>query len=649
MAKILIVDDRRDNIFSATVKLKEDNYEILTETQAEEALKKAEEELPDCILLDVNMPEMDGFEICRRLKQNPKTQDIPVLFTTAIYRDTESIVRGLEVGGDDYIVSPFEAQELRARVKVLVRLKKSRDELREKNLELELANEQLREKNNDLIRANNFLSSIMDWSDYSILTGDLQGTILTFNEGGKRTFAYEAGEVIGKPIGILFTKEFNEPEQIQNMIEAIVTTGRYEGEMKGVRKNQEIFPVHAVFTLRKDENGKPFGFVNISRDLSKEKKLELTVEQKEEELQRATQELERKNKELELRYKFKKDIIGYSPKMLQVFKIIEQVSQIDSTVLIQGESGTGKELIAKAIHYNSPRAKGPLRTVNCAALPETLIESELFGHEKGAFTGADRQKKGQFELANKGTIFLDEIGEVSLSTQVKLLRVLQEKEIIRVGGDNPIKIDVRIITATNKNLEEEVKKGNFRQDLLYRLNVIPIVLPPLRERRDDIQLLVNHFLKKTCERLGKKVKISPEAMQALTNYQWPGNVRELENIIERAVVFEETDTITLSSLPQTIAENAILNPSWDKKDQGFLKKTYQELKEQAIENFHRELLDWILIKYKGNVGAAARELGLDKSNFRKIIKKYHINVRNYRQGLASTMGRTPIKKEENTS
>jgi len=635
MAKILIVDDRRDNIFSASIKLKEDNYEIITATRGEEALKKAAEEIPDCIMLDVNMPEMDGFEICKRLKENPITQDIPVLFTTAVYRDTESIVKGLEVGGEDYIVSPFEAQELKARVKVLVRLKKSKD--------------QLKEKNEELVRANNFLSSIMDWSDYSILTGDLQGTILTFNEGARRIFGHEPEEVLGKPIGVLYTKEFSEPEQIQKMIESIVKTGRYEGELKGVRKNQEIFPIHAVFTLRKDEHGEPMGFVSISRDLSKEKKLELTVVQKEEELQRATQELERRNKELETRYKFKKDIIGYSSKMMTVFKIIEQVSQIDSNVLIQGESGTGKELIAKAIHYNSPRAKGPLRTVNCAALPETLIESELFGHEKGAFTGADRQKKGQFELAHKGTIFLDEIGEMSLGTQVKLLRVLQEKEITRVGGDNPIKIDVRIIAATNKNLEEEVKKGNFRQDLLYRLNVIPIVLPPLRERRDDIPLLVNHFLKKTCERLKKKVKVSPEAMQALVSYNWPGNVRELENIIERAVVFEETDTITLSSLPQPIAENAILNPLWDKKEQGFLKMSYQDLKEKAIENFHLELLDWILTKYKGNIGAAARDLGLDKSNFRKIIKKYNVNVRNYRQHAEGVVKRFPYPESQELS
>ncbi len=634
MAKILIIDDRADNIFSASIKLKEDNHEIITATEPKEGLKKAAEEVPDCILLDIHMPEMDGFEVCQRLKENPITQDIPVLFTTAVYRDTESVVKGLEVGGEDYIVSPYEAEELRARVRVLVRLKKSKDALKEKNRELELANK-------NLIRANNFLNSIMDWSDYSILTGDLQGTILTFNEGARRAFGYETEEIIGKPIGVLYPKALGKPEQVQQVIDSLIKTGRFEDEIEGIRKNQESFPVHTIFSLRKDENGAPLGFVSISRDLSKEKKLELAVEQKEEELQRVTQELQRKDKELEIRYKFKKDIIGYSPKMMQIFKIIEQVSQIDSNVLIQGESGTGKELIAKAIHYNSPRAKGPFRAVNCAALTETLIESELFGHEKGAFTGADRQKKGQFELAHKGTIFLDEIGEMSLTTQVKLLRVLQEREIFRVGGDNPIKIDVRIIAATNKNLEEEARKGNFRQDLLYRLNVIPIVLPPLRERGEDIQLLVNHFLKKTCERLGKKVKMSPEVMHALVNYPWPGNVRELENVIERAVVFEESDTLTLNSLPQAIAEYGILNPLKNKKDLEFAPGHYQELKEQALENFHTELLGWILTKHKGNVGAAARELGLDKSNFRKIIKRYHIDVRKYRPAGKGLIKRTP--------
>jgi two-component system response regulator AtoC len=243
------------------------------------------------------------------------------------------------------------------------------------------------------------------------------------------------------------------------------------------------------------------------------------------------------------------NIIGESATMKKVFSLIEKVSATDSTILILGESGTGKELIATTIHYQSSRKDKPLIKVNCASLPEGLIESELFGYEKGAFTGAFKRKPGRFELANKGTIFLDEIGDLPLSTQSKILRVLQEKTFERLGGTETISIDVRVLAATNKNLEEKVKKGNFREDLYYRLNVIPIFMPPLRDRKDDVPLLIDFFLDKRRSRYSKNIKFANDALDLLSSYDYPGNVRELENIVERCITLATADIIHKKDLP----------------------------------------------------------------------------------------------------
>ncbi len=262
------------------------------------------------------------------------------------------------------------------------------------------------------------------------------------------------------------------------------------------------------------------------------------------------------------RYSFH-NIVGRSAVMQKVFYIIEKVAPSKSTVLITGESGTGKELIAKAIHYNSPRFDKPFVSVNCGALPETLLESELFGHEKGAFTGAIQQRKGRFELAHGGTLFLDEISEMPLHLQVKLLRVLQEMEFERVGGSQTIKVDVRVIAATNRELKTEVEAGRFRADLFYRLNVVNIHVPPLRERKEDIPLLINHFIEKYSKEMGisEKVRIDKEALKLLMEYHWPGNVRELENVIERALLLCSGGEIRLGDLPPEIRDNMGLKPS----------------------------------------------------------------------------------------
>jgi len=322
--------------------------------------------------------------------------------------------------------------------------------------------------------------------------------------------------------------------------------------------------------------------------------------------------------ELENKYRFN-NIIGNSNKMREVYQMISQVSRSNATALIRGESGTGKELVANSVHYNSLRSKQPFVKINCVALPSNLIESELFGHEKGAFTGAINQKKGKFELANKGTIFLDEIGSIDLEVQVKLLRVLQEREFERVGGYRTIKIDVRIIAATNKNLETAVEEEAFRGDLYYRLNVFPIYMPPLRERKTDILLLADYFLEKYSKEEDKKIeRLSTPAIDMLMGYHWPGNVRELENCIERAVLLCEEGVIQSYHLPPTIQTG---------KESNTLPA--QSL-EEAVANLERGMLVDSLKNARGNISEAASILETTVRKFSYKAQKYGIDYREYR-------------------
>jgi Nif-specific regulatory protein len=321
--------------------------------------------------------------------------------------------------------------------------------------------------------------------------------------------------------------------------------------------------------------------------------------------------------ELETRYSFS-NIIGNSNKMREVLQMVSQVSSSSATVLIRGESGTGKELIANSVHYNSPRNKKPFIKINCAAIPENLIESELFGHEKGAFTGASHLKKGKFEMADGGTIFLDEIGNMSLAAQVKLLRVLQEKEFERVGGYKPIKTDVRIIAATNSNLEEMVQQGRFRDDLYFRLNVFPIYMPSLRMRKTDIILLADHFLEKYGKEHGKDIKrITTPAIDMMMEYHWPGNVRELENCIERAVILCNEGAVHSYHLPPTLQT-------------GTESRTLPRSLEDAVARLEKEILMDALKNTRGNIKKAAKLIGTTVRKFSYKAAKYNINYKDYR-------------------
>jgi two-component system response regulator PilR (NtrC family) len=321
------------------------------------------------------------------------------------------------------------------------------------------------------------------------------------------------------------------------------------------------------------------------------------------------------------RYHFE-NIIGQSSKMLALYDLLEKVAPTKTNILVTGESGTGKELVAKAIHFNSPRKEKPFVTLNCGAIPEPLIESELFGHMKGAFTDAIATKKGLFEVADEGTIFLDEISELPLLMQVKLLRVLQDKEFKRVGGTEDIRVDVRIMSATNKDLEGAVKEKLFREDLFYRLNVIQIKLPPLRERREDIPLLAEHFLKKYSEELNKNIsRISSEAFHILLNYEFPGNVRELQNIIERAVALEATQELTAQNLSSYLDEQISL-----KKGPVDLEIPSEGIDlEKVVEDLERTLLLKALDRTKGIKKKAAELLHINFRSMRYRLEKYGLN------------------------
>jgi DNA-binding NtrC family response regulator len=348
---------------------------------------------------------------------------------------------------------------------------------------------------------------------------------------------------------------------------------------------------------------KPF----VNEELLAKIKVMLRIKDLHDDLKRERKKNVLLSQALEKRYSFG-NILGKNSRMQEIYELISDISNTDSTVLIQGESGTGKELIARAIHFNSHRKTKPFVVANCSAYSQNLLESELFGHEKGSFTGAIRRKVGRFELANGGTIFLDEIGEVSPPTQILLLRVLQDHRFERVGGEETLEVDVRVVAATNKNLMEEMRKGAFREDLYYRLNVIPIFVPPLRQRKDDISLLASHFLQKfSHEKVKEVTSISPEVMEIFLAHSWPGNVRELENVIEHAAIITKKEEISPKDLPQYLLQKPLSN---------------QDL--VSLKDHERDLILKTLEETNWNKHQASKKLKITRSTLYGKMKKYEL-------------------------
>jgi len=451
MKKILIVDDEPHVLELLSVALEDEGYRILVANNGREALCQLKKEQPQVVLLDIRMPDVDGLEVLRQIKQINKATS--VIMMTA-YGAMETVLEAIQLGAYDYLTKPLDLKKVRLLIRRALEAQKLAQEVASLRLKLK------------------------------------------------------------------------EKYQLEN-------------------------------------------------------------------------------------------IVGTHPKMLEVYKMMARVVDNKATVLIMGETGTGKEVVARAIHFNGLLKEGPFVAIDCASLPSDLLESELFGHEKGAFTGAIAQKMGKFELADKGTLFLDEVGNLTLATQAKLLRFLQEKKIERVGGTRPIELEVRVIAATNLDLEKAVQEGSFREDLYYRLNVVTMPLPPLRERRNDIPLLVEHFLQKYESEFKGKVKyVAPETMDLLTSYNWPGNVRELENVIERAIVIGKTEGILVEDLPlriQKLASGTDLDISSEKIPF-----------EQRVENFEKKLIIDALEKASWIQTKAAELLGTNRSTIRYKMKKYGI-------------------------
>ena len=451
--------------------------------------------------------------------------------------------------------------------------------------------EEIQQKTFELIDQKNKLDAIFNSNIEGTFTIDNNWNVTTFNTSAEKITGYKKSEAIGKKCWDIFNSSLcrNGCHMEQTMQKGKPMIGN---ELEIMHKDGRKIPIRVNSGILINNKNENIGAVETFIDISEIKNL---------------------SEHLSDIFKYE-NIVGRNKEIKQIITVLESVSQTDSSVLITGESGTGKELAARAIHLNSPRKTGPFIAVNCSAFVESLIESELFGHEKGSFTGAIKTKIGKFELAKGGTLFLDEIGDLSLSVQTKFLRVLETREFERVGGNKTIKVEARIIAATNKNLSEEILAGRFREDLFYRINVINIHLPPLRERMDDLPLIVNHFIELFNKKFNKEIRqFSSQAFDILMEYEWPGNIRELENVIEHCFVLCNGKIIQVECLPKRLREQKkkIITSS-------------NAIQKNGFKNVERELIISVLEKHNGNRSKAAKELNINPSTLWRKIKKLGI-------------------------
>ncbi|MGQ0593231.1 MAG: sigma 54-interacting transcriptional regulator [Gammaproteobacteria bacterium] len=583
---LMVVDDDDVNRDLLSRRLGQQGYRVSVAEDGHRALELIQTQPVDLVLLDVLMPEMDGFTTCERLKADPGTQNIPVIFMTAL-ADTVDKVKGLQLGAVDYITKPFQQEEVLARITTHLALQRLKSSLQESEE-----------------RLSRIIESAMD----AIITLDEAGRIVLFNRAAERVFRCQATDAIGGPGKRILSEglcrvlaEYVGAEPAGPKPPIWVPEGH-----SALRADGEAFPVEATVS-HAEANGQPL-YTIILRDVQERHKAEAERQQ--------LQGLNRYLQE-ELRVsQAEEDLIGASQDLREVLEKVEQVAPTAATVLILGETGTGKELVARTIHTLSQRKDKVLVKLNCAAIPNDLVESELFGHEKGAFTGALSRKLGRFELADQGTLFLDEVGELPLAVQTKLLRVLQEGEFERVGGSETRKVDVRIIAATNRDLVTHVKEGSFRPDLFYRLNVFPITLPPLRQRKKDLPLLIEHFVRTYAEKYGKRLTtVPPRAMTALQAHEWPGNVRELQHMIERALILTRGAEIAFDE--EFLASGPAAQGSPPRIDR--LIDRLEEAERAHILNA-LELVGWRV----SGTGGAAERLGLKPSTLEFRMKKLGI-------------------------
>ena len=637
-SEILIVDDEVPNLQLLTQVLTDAGYQALRSARRPQlAIESALAQPPALILLDVRMPEMDGFEVCRRLKREVRTRDIPIIFVSAL-QDVQDRVRGFESGGVDFISKPFQAPEVLARVRTHLFLRGLQVHLEElvatRTAELSAANQELVTEIDErqriegkLAASEKRLRALFKWANDGIVT--LEGDRLTdCNHRALEILRRPRDEVVGLDPSAFSPARQPDGRRSQEKAQELINRA-YDGELmlfEWVCTRGDGKPVDLEVSLNKIDAGQGPTLLALWRDITRRKELEvkrerarIELEQAYDEIRELKERLEAENLTLREEVKIaagKNEIVGKSHGIRTVLQQVGQVAPADSTVLLLGETGTGKGLVAHQIHELSRRRDRPLVSVNCAALPASLIESEFFGHERGAFTGATERKIGRFELADGGTIFLDEIGDLPIELQAKLLRVLQDHAFERLGSSKTTTVDARIIAATNRDLDALIAQGAFRADLYYRLGVFPIRIPPLRERRSDIPLLVWFFITMLQPRLGRTIQFVPdEVMDALTAYDWPGNVRELRNLVERAMIISPGTKLELSAdFPQGQS-----TPRAPTQNQGRRSENLQ-----AVERAHiisvLEACDW---KVRGQGGAAER-LGLKRTTLQSRMKKLGI-------------------------
>ncbi len=587
---ILIVDDEVANLKLLSQILSQHGYQVRPAERPQLAIDSAINQPPALILLDVKMPGMDGFEVCRRLRQDKRTHDVPVIFISALH-ETKDKVRGFEVGGMDFITKPFQEEEALVRVRTHI-------ELRNMQLNLE---ELVARRSAELANSEAKYRGLVENSIVGVFATTLDGHITFVNDAMVRMYDFDSTEQM---ITHGALARWRNPKDRERMVAELKQQG-YVTNFEAESTTHTGRHIHIIFSAKQIGND----VIGMVMDITDRKQAEIELNRAYTEIKQLQAQLAAESaylqQEIKLEHNFE-NIIGQSEALKYVLRRVEMVAAQDSTVILLGETGTGKELIARALHQLSSRSKRPLVKVNCAALPGELIENELFGREKGAFTGATTPQVGRFELANKSTLFLDEIGELPLELQAKLLRVLESGEFERLGSPRTFHTDARIIAATNRDLEVEVREKRFREDLWYRLKIFPITIPPLRDRIEDVPLLVDHFIQLFAKKMGIEaagLKITKSAMQALQDYTWPGNVRELMHAVESALITTVNNELHFD-LPKT-ADSAA----------GKLKSFAEMERDYILEVL--KTTDWKI----GGKDSAAAILGLPPSTLRSKIKK----------------------------
>ena len=621
---ILVIDDEPANLDLLKTILTEQGYAVCPANDGESGLQLVKCRLPDLVLVDVSMPGMNGYQVCASLKNDPATQNIPLMLIVPIYHSINQ-PKAMLSGSVDYIASPFDATEVLWRVETHISLHRLRANLESairgsatkqtvtcEELERALretlaltritgrkhAEEKLRERESEL-------RQVLDLAPEHIAVLGPEGSRLFANQASLDYYGLTLESWRGSD-----PSRFLHPDDLEGMATVAQHTelsnaSAHNAEVRLLRKDG----TYRWFLIRRnallDGRGDLLRWYVAATDIEDRK-------QAEERLQTENVAL---REEIDKASMFE-EIVGHSPPLQTVLSRVAKVAPTDSTVLITGETGTGKELVARAIHRRSHRSSRAFVSVNCAAVPLDLIASELFGHEKGAFTGATQRRLGRFELAEGGTIFLDEVGELPAETQIALLRVLQEHEFGRVGGTGSIRTNVRVIAATNRDLEAAIVAGTFRSDLFYRLNVFPIEVPSLRERKEDIPVLVEYFIDRYASKAGKSIRgVNKKSLELLQSYPWPGNVRELQNVIERSVIVCDT-------------ENFSVDESWlSRQPLASKPKTQLELARKPAAK-EKEIIEAALRESGGRVygpSGAASKLGIPRSTLESKIRSLKIS------------------------